>query len=302
VNRLAVVSATLDTERSRDCRLSWPLRAGETIDVYLVNGGVIGPRIQDGWETRPVIFGGRRSVYYTNAILGVVPAYAIGVQRALEDGCEIIACFHDDLLIEQEEWATQVLALFDTLPAAGLVGFGGGTGLADDTIYQTEYDPMQLARKDFVSNMRDAEAHGRRRARPVQVACLDGFSQIGRAEFWRGKPRPTANPETVHHPGLRGHNLFSLMQSWGITHHAYDSALGCFARRLGWETWMVPVACHHFGGQTAVADGRYHAWANDTTGVIRDRRGHMATGDQGFWLKAHEIVFDQFKDVLPIRL
>jgi hypothetical protein len=216
---------------------------------------------------------------------------------ALEDGAEIIACLHDDVAIYEYGWDQAVLDHFARHPKCGLLGFGGGTGLGAANIYQTPYDPMQLARQDFVSNMKDAEVHGRRVQVPMRVACLDGFSQVGRREFWQGKRQDKAarRLDAFETP------LFQQMQSWGVVHHFYDGMLGCFAARLGWDVWMLPIACHHLGGQTAVGDKGYQDWANAHP-IVRDRRGHMAGGDLGFWLKAHEIGYDQFRDVLPIRV
>jgi hypothetical protein len=128
-----------------------------------------------------------------------------------------------------------------------------------------------------------------------RVSVLDGFSQIGRREYWEGM-----HQQASVSPVLEG-NLFALMQRWGIIHHAYDAALGCFAKRLGWEVWMLPVACHHHGGLTAVANSRYHAWANDRP-LYADHRGKVHRGDQAFWARAHRIVYDQFTDVLPLRV
>lgn len=271
-------------------------------------------------------YGGRRAAYYSSEILGVVPAFAIGVQRALEDGADIIACLHDDLLIQQYAWDLTVKHFFYAHPRCGLVGFGGGTGLGAGDIYQTPYNPMQLARQDFVSNMQDAEAHGRRGLVPERVACLDGFSQIGRREFWRGfgADRPNVICPTCKSTGFGASawkagqclfcdgteggdppqsDLFSLMQSWGVVHHFYDGMLGAFAKRLGWEVWMLPVAVHHLGGQTAVGDPAYHQWANQQLTITEEHTDTVsATGDQAFWRRAHEIGYAQFKDVLPIRI
>jgi hypothetical protein len=222
------------------------------------------------------------------AYLGVVPAFAIGVQAALDDGAEIIACFHDDLEILDPTWAEQVLAHFDTHPRCGLAGFGGALGLGSDDIYKTPYNPMQLARQGFRSNMRDAEAHGIRSTVAERVACLDGFSQIGRREFWQAY---TPDDDVLIIPRRQG-NLFGRMQSWGIRHHWYDGALGAFATRLGWETWYLPVACHHFGGRTAVGDAGYAEWA----------RTQVDGGDAGFWEAAHKIGYSNFRDVLPLRV
>jgi hypothetical protein len=291
---LAIVTATLDFERAGDCFESWIAQARAPFTLYLVGQKIDAPDQAPVWADVGTL-GHRVIGYKTNQILGVVPAFAIGVAKALEDGHEIIACFHDDLLIEHRGWDTWGTLLLRDNPPIGLVGFGGGVGLGDPDIYQKPYDPMQLARRGFVSNMRDAEAHGARSLLPLRVACLDGFSQIGRREYWVGsKPGDwggTILPSTW--------NLFTMMQSWGIVHHAYDAALGCFAKRLGWEAWMLPIACHHFGGRTAVGDPNYTRWADQQpdpeTGVFG------VGGDGRFWARAHRIVYDQFKDVLPIN-
>lgn len=295
IPRLAIVTATLDVGRALECISSWQT-PDHTVDLIVVDQGQVGVPEYPG----PV------HQILTHKIKGVVPAFAEGVQAALETDAEIIACLHDDLLIEDPEWAQKVLEWFDASPHCGLLGFGGGTGLAAGDIYQTPYNPMQLARQDFVSNMRDAESHGRRARSggghrwpylPERVACLDGFSQIGRREYWEGQERG----RTWTGEQGRPENLFETMQHWGLIHHAYDAALGAFAARLGWEVWMLPIACHHYGGRTAVADTRYHEWANRYA-ASTERGGVIeGTGDQVFWERSHRIVYEQFRDVLPIR-
>lgn len=300
--KLAVVTATIDYQRARSCLESWRDRSTGQLDYYVLQQ----EEVASPWELLDSTAEGRLFAAGHAQILGVVPAFAIGVQRALEDGAEIIACLHDDLDIEEDGWDEKVLWWFDTHATCGLAGFGGAKGLGSDDLYRSPYNPMQLARQDFVSNMRHAEAHGRRATSqgdwrwPLaaeRVACLDGFSQIGRAEFWKGYPdRNLAN----------GPNLFQVMQQWGLIHHAYDAALGCFAARLGWEAWMLPIACHHYGGRTAVMDSRYQQWAD----AERDKKQlglkppfvpWEGTGDQLFWTEAHQIVYREFRDVLPVR-
>ena len=292
--RLAIVTATLDVTRATPCMQTWTRHATVWPAVYGVQQLCPGVQqlcphdhVHDQW----VQYQDHNWMhsYCTSTVLGVVPAFAIGVQKALEDGAEVIACLHDDLEILRPGWDEMVLDVFAKEPQVGLVGFGGGTGLGAWDIYRTPYNPMQLARQDFVSNMVDAEAHGRRSTRVERVACLDGFSQIGRREFWEGQVNPHAGITTP--PTYQAEMLFSIMQGWGVTHHFYDGMLGCFAKRLGWEVLMLPVACRHYGGRTAVGDARYAEWA-----LTQDPRG-----DGGFWDTAHRIGYEQFRDVLPIR-
>ena len=77
------------------------------------------------------------------------------------------------------------------------------------------------------------------------------------------------------------------------------------ARQLGYMVWLLPVACHHYGGMTAVADPRYHEWANRYAQQTDRMEGILeeGTGDQIFWLRSHRQVYELFKGtgVLPIR-
>ena len=241
--RLVLVTATLEPNAgSAACVKSWSRLASYHIPGYQIIGAH-----------------------------GTVPAFAKGIGRACADGAEIIACLHDDLLIEEDSWDVIVMNWFDSHPKCVLAGFGGGKGLGASDIYQTPYDPMQLARQDFISNMRDAEAHGRRVTVPTRVACLDGFSQIGRADFL--------------------HRAFEHLQALGVVHHAYDSHLGVLAAREGYEVWMLPVGVHHFGGRTAVGSTAYNLWA----------KAQHPEGDHGFWVDAHRALYEDARGLLPLR-
>ncbi len=263
--KLAVVTATTNEARSQACRNSWRAAALHK-DLHigtLVNGE-----------------GG--------AYLGTVPAFRRAMGEALETDADLIACLHDDFQILESHWDVKVLKHFERHPNCGLAGFGGAIGLGDEQIYQKPYDPMQLARIGFRSNLIDAEKHGTRSLLPERVACLDGFSQIGTRQFWEGYRNQTR--------ALVRYSLqdmpWTVLEELGFVHHFYDGALGCIAKRHGWEVWYLPVRGQHFGGQTAVGDPGYGDWAKTQ---IKD-------GDQGFWQAAHRIGYDAFKDVLPIRL
>ena len=271
LDSLCVVTATTDLARSKDCIDSWHARAAYDWPFSLILNGRT-----DG-----------------EPHLGVVPAFAQGMTAALATPAQIICCLHDDVLIEEDGWDARIVEWFEQHPACGLAGFGGGRGLGAADIYQVPYDPMQLARQDFISNMRDAEAHGRRVTEATRVRCLDGFSQVGRREYWQHchvtKLRQLGRSNRLAAPDAP--NLFQRLADLGVVHHAYDAALGCYAARMGWQTWMLPVACHHFGGRTAVADQDYHRWA----------KGQHPDGDQGFWQRAHKLVYEEFRDQLPLH-
>lgn len=209
--------------------------------------------------------------YVVGNQFGVVGAFAEGVALAIEHGAEAICCFHDDLRIDQDGWDEAVMAAVEG--GVQFAGFGGAVGLGDSDLYQTPYRPQQLVRHGFVSNLQDAEAHGRRSKQTVPCVCFDGFCQIGTAD-WFG-------------------DAWQMLTRLGFVHHFYDGALGCFAARLGKQPGlMLPVACHHYGGRTAVGSVSYSEWA----------REQRPNGDADFWEESHRIGYAEFADVLPLRV
>jgi hypothetical protein len=243
-DRLALVTASLAPadDTTRACVRSWDAHAMYGLPLYQV------------WDQ-----------------MGVVPAFAQGVAKAFEHGAEAVLAIHDDVLIEEEGWDLRVLEQLDR--GVRYMGFGGATSLGAADIYRTPYDPMQLARGGFVSNMRDAEAHGRRSEHEVCCVVFDGFATVGTADWfapaweWLGKS--------------------------GIIHHAYDAALGAYAARAGVQPGvMIPIRVHHYGGRSAVGSVAYQEWAN------RQVNG----GDAIFWQQSHRTVWEAFQDVLPLTV
>jgi len=260
---LGIVTATTDRIRAQLAIDSWRAHANRPVRLLVVENG----------ETSPTGY------------LGTVRAFRVGVERMLADepNADPIACLHDDVEIEEEGWDEVVTRAFRRHPEVGLLGFGGAVGLGADELYDAPYDPMQLARIGFRSNLVDAETHGVRSLLAEEVVCLDGFSQIGRQAFWAGADAPRGE--------LRGVPPWRYLDEHGFVHHFYDGALGCLARRLGWRVYYVPVRCRHWGGQTAVGDPGYQRWAAQ----------QIEGGDRGFWEHAHRLGYDLFRDVLPLR-
>ncbi len=273
--KLCVVSASTDLERAWPCIKSW----GDVETILVLNGdhAVDSPRIQSS----------RHTILLRQEYLGTVPAFKAGVDYTLEHtDADIIACLHDDLIIQDPLWGDKVIRRFTQHPEIGLLGFGGAIGLGDADLYQKPYQPQQLARIGFRSNLQDAEVHGIRSLLAERVAVLDGFSQVGRRAFWEGHSLNTriAHPE----PFRPWHVLADL----GIVHHFQDGALACVAARYNWAVWYEPIRCQHLGGQTAVGDEGYQRWAQQ----------QVEGGDHGFWQHAHKTAYAAFKDVLPLRI
>lgn len=225
-------------------------------------------------NTAPLIENDRAKALYTthtSTNIGVVGALdqLHRTVRSVGDPDDLICYIHDDVQIMEHGWNHRVLDLFREHPERVLAGFSGAMGLADADIYQKPYELIQLARKEFVSNMRDADAHGARVTEERQVATIDGFSMIVRLSF------------------LNSINGFSW---WPFPHHSYDNALACHVARQGKETWLVPVYCHHNGGMTA------------TRSAYLDDLAAKWGGDGEIHRLGHELLYQNFRDVLPLRV
>lgn len=281
---LAIVTATTDPRRAEACIQSWEDQALEHRQIII---------IVNGREWTPAHNDTKLQATWTGSkeYLGTVAAFKLGVNFCLQltDPPDIIACLHDDFRIDESRWDEKVIRHFERHPNCGLLGFGGAVGLGSTDLYHSPYDPMQLARIGFRSNLEDAESHGLRSLLPERAACLDGFSQVGRREFWDGA-QYLSGKEIDHDYGVR--RPWDVLDSLGVKHHFYDGMLGCLAKRYGWETWYLPLRGKHFGGQTAVGDQGYGDWAKAQT----------PGGDHDFWTEAHKAGYEEFRDILPIRL
>jgi hypothetical protein len=282
---IALLTATIDKRRAEPCLASWAKHArGQVPQVVVKNGS--------------------RSRGY----LGVVPAFAKAMElcRARHTS-DLIACFHDDLVILETWWDQRVSQVFADYPDVGLIGFAGGSGLGSDALYQEPYAPEQLAFSGYRSNQVDAEAHGARSLISEPVAAVDNFALIGRKAFWDGLSREAARVQTrpvnETRRGLQGGFVvapshwdraaapWTFLEQGGWMNHFYGPALSCLARRAGWQVFYVPIRCRHLGGQTT-SDPGYQQWAEHV----------VAGGDRGFWEAAHRIGYLTFKDVLPLRV
>lgn len=285
--RLGIVTATTDPVKAADCMASWKLYAvHDTVLLAVVNGygSPHDPHDPPSCKLADV------TLCEPN-YLGTVPAFERGVDHLLgwEEPPDVIACLHDDFRIDAPGWDEKVLRHFERHPPCGLLGFGGAIGLGDADLYEKPYNPMQLARIGFRSNLDDAEAHGLRSMLPEKVACLDGFSQVGRKEFWDGYQYTAAS--RTRYKGVTD-RPWTVLRELGFVHHFYDGALGALAKRYNWDTWYLPLRGHHFGGRTAVGDQGYATWAQSQT----------PGGDHGFWEAAHRLGYDHFRNELPIRV
>lgn len=245
--KIAIVTAHAGASSLRQATVSW---IGEFHDP--VPG------------TSMLVIGDDPEIFIVNGNDGMLPAYQRGFEFVRDNtGCEIIAFLHDDTIINDPGWVQRVMKEFED-PTVGLVGFGGATGHGTAGLYRDPYDYKQLARSNFLSNMVDAENHGKRFTGSCDVAVLDGFALIVRREVLE-----KAGGWPLNTP---------------IGYVAYDYWLSCMTRRLGYRIRLVGVPCQHLGGQTFVKLGK----GKDPKHWIQ-------------YLESHRYIYDEFKDVLPAR-
>ena len=114
--------------------------------------------------------------------------------------------------------------------------------------------------------MRDAEAHGQRFTGECNVASLDGFAMFVRRD--------------VLEVGNRRIDGWPL--DTPIGYFMYDAWLSCEAKRQGWRTRLVGVACQHLNGKS--------------TGL-----GPQMLGQAEFEA-AHRYIYNTCRDVLPLEV
>lgn len=248
--KLAVICAHAGAACLGEALLSW----GGDVPVFLQDGrdGIL-PAYQRGFEATT-----ERAVGPPMGATGPV-----GARLSPWSRYDVLAYFHDDLILKDPDWARRVLTEFEA-PNVGLVGFGGALGHGSPALYKESYDYHQLGRSHFMSNMDDAEAHGERFTGSRYVAVLDGFAMIVRRA------------------------VLEKAGGWPVStlgYVGYDYWLSCMTRRLGYRIRLVGLPCHHIGGQTFVKMGL----------------GRGPEHWEQF-LKAHEFIYDEFRSELPFEV
>ena len=222
---ICIITAHAGADSLAECRASW----GQDVPIYVANGK-----------------------------FGMLEAYQHGWTRK---EYTIYCYLHDDCLIRDPVWWIRVLNEFED-PNVGVVGFGGALIHGSPDLYRTPYQLQQLGRGQYLSNVDDAEVHGKRFEGACDVAVLDGFALCCRRELLeRAGGWPVDTP---------------------VSYVGYDYWICCMAHRLGYSCRVVGVRCHHYGGRTAVA----------LKAVPEDGTGHA---------EAHRYIYEQFPDVLPWR-
>lgn len=211
---------------------------------------------------------------YPASVLDCIVGPEAGLLQKLQKGYldsteDILAYFHTDVRCYEDDWDTRILAEFED-PTVGICGFGGGKRLGSPDIYKLPYKLQQLARYDFVSNLKDAEVHGRRNRNEEDIAVVDSFALIIRR------------------------SLLDSIVGWPIATypamHMSDAWACLVARRMRRRVRMVGISCtHKSGGVKGDGSFDYSAWQKE-----------IGMTDQEMHTKSHRLIYDDFRDVLPV--
>ena len=260
MNQLVVVIATVHWPGWASCASTWPETAAGPFTRRIIEG-------------RPLL-----------------EAYQQGLEETQEP---IVGYVHDDLRVQEKGWDARVLAEFED-PRVGLVGFGGGLGHGDPEMYRKPYELVQLARRGYRSNTKDAEVNGERFKGECDVAVLDGMALFVRrevllkAKWYEQKPLPEGRGTPESNP-----DGWNMLKGWPPTHGTwhdavpigyigYDYWLCCHVRRQGYRIRLAGVACDHLNGKS--------------TGL----GPQVITGED--FAAAHRYIYDTCRDVLPYEV
>lgn len=194
--------------------------------------------------------------------LGVVGSYQkLYAERSSAD---ILCYIHDDVTMHEQGWDQRILAEFND-PQVAVVGLGGARRHGHPDLYKVPYKLEHLARGGYLSNVDDAEVHGKRFEGSCDVAVLDGFTIAVRRSF------------------------LDEIGGWkwmlpNIDFYCYDYAICAMARRHGYRVRLVGLRCHHHGGATSVKV-----------------KGLPITSQEAYD-RAHAAFYLEFADVMPYEV
>lgn len=201
--------------------------------------------------------------------LDVVPA----MQTCYEETKEpILAYIHDDVQIHEKDWDLRVLKEFED-ESVGLVSFTGALGHGRPDLYRVPYHLPDLARQEFISNMRDAEKHGTRFTGARDVAIADGSTCfVRRSILDRWMVVPPAGYRFRH----------GFPNGVDVGYFMWMENLCCEVRRRGFRIRMVGVDFTHLGGKTSTM--------------------HTTEDRQKQYVDEHRYFYEHNRDVMPYRV
>ncbi len=133
-------------------------------------------------------------------------------------------------MIYEQGWDTRILKEFEDA-TVGMVGFTGALGHGTPNLYTNGYYLPNLARQNFMSNLRDAEKHGQRFSGERDVAVCDGLGIFVRRIILD--------------------QVGGWKKAYPYAYWLYAEFLACEVRRQGYRIRMVGIECEHLGGKSS---------------------------------------------------
>jgi hypothetical protein len=160
----------------------------------------------------------QKFIYHEQDNPGMIMTTQKGYELAHGD---VLAFFHNDVIIYENGWDLTVLGKFEQDPSIGLAGFFGHQGVH-----------FRAGRQDCWTSMLEAEYHGNRLNEEFKyVISVDGFSIICKKEML--DKRGGFDTETYQY------------------HHLYDKDIGMESLARGYKNIVMNIPCHHISGVTA---------------------------------------------------
>jgi len=201
----------------------------------------------------------------------------------------VIAYMHDDLFVREDGWNIRVASVFAKDDEVTLAGIIGSPGLGRDEIYRDPYEFWHLSRVIATwSNLGNAEIHGERVTDDREVCFVDGVAMFLRRSFLDEAGGWSWWPEN-------------------LVHHAYDYALSCMVRRRGGRARLIPLAAKHGvstvpWSDSVIPDANGGGHSGTYGSQVYDDLASKFGGDTAVHRAGHRWVYDEFRDVLPLRL
>lgn len=181
----------------------------------------------------------QRFIYIEQENPGLVMTMQKGYELATTD---ILAFFHNDVIVYEKGWDTKVRKAFEEDPTLGLAGWFGHEGVHHNG-----------GRQGCWSAMLEAEYHGNRLEGVDKryITSVDGFSIICRKEMLDKKGG--FDTKTYKY------------------HHLYDKDIGLESLSRGYRNIVMNIECHHISGVTANRTD----WQNQANQLMGSNSGDM---------------------------
>lgn len=220
-----------------------------TPEVVLIDNGSTVPLSQSDFPDA-VIHRNEKSI-------GVYPTFEQGFKVAKGS---IIAFFHSDLTVWEDDWALRVIHHFDMNDRVGMIGFigsneidpSGGRGLGTTSNFMglgliNEHGKQWLGSAGYI--------HGKQSGGYSNAAVVDGCAMIISRHAW---------------------NVIGVVDGFP-PHHFYDRLISTQLLRHHFLIAVLGIECDHFSGQTVNQEKGYQKMAWEW--LVKNNIAHFALTD-----------------------